>query len=46
MITLDSAMEIQGFSLAKFGQILLDGARIWLDLDLPWSNMQIYCNYL
>ena len=36
MIRLDSAKEIQGFSLLKFCQILLDEARIWLDLDLAW----------
>jgi len=34
LITLDSAKEIKGFSLRKFGEILLDAARIWLDFDL------------
>jgi hypothetical protein len=32
----DSAKEIQGFSLQKFDQALLDEARIWLDLDSAW----------
>jgi hypothetical protein len=32
LIRLDSAKEIKGFSLAKFGRALLDEARIWLDL--------------
>jgi hypothetical protein len=32
LISLDSAKEIKGFSLQKFGQILLDEARIWLDV--------------
>jgi hypothetical protein len=36
LITLDSAKEIQAFSLPKFGRALLDEARIWLDLDLAW----------
>jgi hypothetical protein len=38
LIRLDSAKEIQGFSLQKFGQILLDGAGIWLDLGLAWRK--------
>ena len=32
LIRLDSAKEIQGFSLRKFGWALLDGAQIWPDL--------------
>jgi hypothetical protein len=37
LIRPDSAKEIQGFSLLKFGRALLDEARIWLDLDLDWA---------
>ena len=38
LLTLDSAKEIQGFSLLKFGRALLDEPRIWLDLDLAWTT--------
>jgi hypothetical protein len=36
LIRLNSAKEIKGFSLAKFGWALLNEARIWLDLGLAW----------
>jgi hypothetical protein len=39
LITLDSAKEIKGFSLQKFGRILLDEARIWLDLGSVWKKL-------
>ena len=38
LIRLDSAKEIQGFSLLYFGRALLDEARIWLNLDLAWRR--------
>ena len=38
LIRLNSAKEIQGFSLLNFVRALLDEARIWLNLDLAWDR--------
>jgi len=38
LIRLDSAKEIEGFSLLEFCRALLDEARIWLDLHLAREN--------
>ena len=38
LIRLDSAKEIQGFSLLYFVRALLDEARIWLNLGLAWKK--------
>ena len=42
LISLDSAKEIQGFSLLNFVRALLDEARIWLNLDLAWDRALRY----
>jgi hypothetical protein len=43
---LNPAKEIQGFSLLKFGRILLDSVPAWVDLDLRVNLHNLLYNVL